>query len=64
VEILTERIGRRDHRPLLKGQDPAARLRELAALRNPVYAEAHIRIAGGSDRQGQTVERILAALRS
>src|SRR5512147_1638257 len=41
VEILAERVGRRDHRPLLKGQDPLTRLRDLAAVRNPVYAEAH-----------------------
>jgi shikimate kinase len=64
VALLAERASRSGQRPLLRGKDPHALLSELAAIRNPVYAEAHIRIAGGSDRQGQTVERILAALRS
>jgi shikimate kinase len=64
VALLAERASRSGQRPLLRGKDPHALLSELAAIRNPVYAEAHIRIASGSDRQGQTVERILAALRS
>jgi shikimate kinase len=64
VEILAERVGRRDHRPLLKGQDPLARLRDLAALRNPVYAEAPIRIRSGTLAHEKTVERIIAALAS
>ena len=62
VEVLAERVGRRDHRPLLKGQDPLARLRDLAASRNPVYAEAHIRIGSGSHSHDRTVEQIIAAL--
>jgi shikimate kinase len=64
VEILAERVGRRDHRPLLTGQDPLSRLRDLAALRDPVYAEAHIRIDSGGLAHEQTVERIIAALAS
>jgi shikimate kinase len=64
VGILAERVGRRDHRPLLKGQDPLTRLRDLAALRNPVYAEAHIRIHGGGLAHEKTVELIIAALAS
>jgi len=62
LEILAERVGRRDHRPLLKGRDPLERLRELAALRNPVYAEAPIRIRSGALAHDETVERIIAAL--
>jgi shikimate kinase len=62
VETLAERVGRRDHRPLLKGQDPLTRLRDLAAVRNPLYAEAHIRIASGGLAHEKTVQRIIAAL--
>jgi len=62
VEILAERVGRRDHRPLLRNQDPLTRLRDLAALRNPVYAEAHIAIRSGGLAHDKTVELIIAAL--
>jgi len=62
VEILAERVARRDHRPLLKGQDPLSRLRELAALRNPFYAEAHIAIRSGRLPHERTVEQIISAL--
>jgi len=64
VEILAERVGRRDHRPLLKDQDPLIRLRELAAVRNPVYAEAHIAIRSGGLAHDKTVDRIIIALAS
>ena len=36
---------------------------KLAAVRNPIYAEAHCRIACGTLRPGQVVDLILAALR-
>ncbi len=64
VEILAERVGRRDQRPLLKGQDPLTRLRDLAAVRNPVYAEAPIRIRSGGLAHDKTVAQIIAALAS
>jgi shikimate kinase len=62
IETLAERVGRRDHRPLLKGKDPLALLGGLAEVRNPVYAEAHLRIRGGAVPHEQMVDRILAAL--
>ena len=46
-------------RPLLAGDDPEAALARLAAARNPIYAEAHIRIAGDES----AVERVVEALR-
>lgn len=49
--------GRTEGRPMLAG-DPEAALFRLAAERNPVYAEAHLRIAG----DGAAVERICEAL--
>jgi shikimate kinase len=62
IEVLAERVGRRGHRPLLKGKDPAALLHRLAEIRNPVYAEAHLTIHSGALPHAQTVERIVAAL--
>ena len=62
VETLAGRVGRRDHRPLLKGKDPLALLHGLAEVRNPVYAEAHLRIRGGAVPKERMVDRIVAAL--
>ena len=50
-------------RPLLDPADPAGSLRRLAAARNPVYAEAHLRIDGGALRPEGVARLILAGLR-
>ena len=62
VETLAERVSRRSHRPLLKGKDPVRVLRELAALRNPIYAEAHLHIRSEASPHEKTVDRIIEAL--
>ena len=63
VETLAERVARRGHRrPLLAGKDPLPFLRELAEVRNPVYAEAHLRVRSGPGPHERTVERIVEAL--
>jgi shikimate kinase len=62
-ETLAQRVSRRGHRPLLKGKEPLPLLRSLAEARNPVYAEAHIRIASQPSPHERTVERIVEALR-
>jgi shikimate kinase len=59
---LVERVGRRSHRPLLKNRDPGEVLRELAVVRNPIYAEAHIRVSSASSPHDHTVRAILEAL--
>jgi shikimate kinase len=62
VETLARRVARRGHRPLLAGHDPRALLRDLAAARNPVYAEAHLRVVSDAGPHERTVGRILEAL--
>jgi len=62
VETLARRVSRRNHRPLLVGKDPLPFLRDLAEIRDPVYAEAHLRVASGPGPHEQTVERIVQAL--
>jgi shikimate kinase len=62
VDTLAARVARRGRRPLLAGTEPLPFLRELAAVRNPIYAEAHLRVASQSGPHERTVERILAAL--
>lgn len=62
IATLVERVRRRNTRPLLKDRDPAVVLSELAAQRNPIYAQAPIRIASRSAPHTETVEAIIAAL--
>ena len=62
IPTLVERVGRRSHRPLLKNRDPGEVLRDLAAVRNPIYAEAHLRVSSASTPHDHTVRGILEAL--
>ena len=62
IETLAGRVARRGHRPLLAGKDPGALLRELAAVRNPIYAEAHLRVLSDSGPHERIVDRIVQAL--
>jgi shikimate kinase len=62
-ETLAGRVARRNHRPLLHGKDPLPLLRELSALRNPVYAQAHLHVQSHSVPHERAVERIVEALR-
>lgn len=62
VEVLVERVRRRDTRPLLRGRDPAQVLRDLAAVRNPIYALAPIRVESNQTPHDVTVRDILEAI--
>ena len=62
LEVLAERVSRRDQRPLLKGKEPLPVLRHLAVARNPLYAEAHLHIRSQPAPHERAVERIIRAL--
>lgn len=62
IATLAERVGRRSTRPLLRDRDPATVLRELAAVRNPLYAQAQIHIESRPSPHDATVGAVLAAL--
>jgi len=62
VPLLAERVSRRDTRPLVKGKDAAEVLSELAAKRNPIYAEAHIHVRSDTAPHDDAVDRIIAAI--
>ena len=63
IDVLVERVQRREgSRPLLKGRDPREALAELAAIRNPVYALAPIRVCSQPLPHDATVDDILKAL--
>ena len=62
-ELLLARLqGDPTPRPLLAGDDPAARLSELLAQRLPLYGQADLRIAQGGESPDQVAQLVLEAL--
>jgi len=62
THILADRVRRRDTRPLLRNRDPHEVLRELAAIRNPIYAQAPIHIPSDQAPHESAVNAILKAI--
>lgn len=62
IETLVQRVARRNTRPLLIGRDPAQVLRDLAAVRNPIYTLADLRVESDDVPHDVMVDRIIAAL--
>lgn len=62
IDILVERVGRRDGRPLLKGRDAREALTELAKVREPFYAQAPYRIVSSDSPHDATVDKIMKAI--
>ena len=64
LEIVAERVKRRDTRPLLRGADTLETLRRLAEARYPVYAAADLVVDVTGGAHAQAVEAIVEALRA
>ncbi|MBL4836097.1 MAG: shikimate kinase [Kordiimonadaceae bacterium] len=64
TDILVERTGRRDTRPLLKEGNPEEILEKLAAERAPFYAEADLKIVSSEGLHDTVVNAILDALQA
>jgi shikimate kinase len=62
LNVLLERVGRRDNRPLLKTGDPEAIMKKLMDERYPVYAEADIAVQSRDVAHDVIVGEIIAAL--
>lgn len=62
IDVLVERVSRKNTRPLLVDKDPREVLSELMEKRRPAYAQAHIRAVSDAGPQMASVARILAAL--
>lgn len=62
LDTLVERVGRRNHRPLLQNGEPREILAKLMAERYPVYAEADITVETGDAPTAATVERVIEEL--
>ncbi len=61
-QVLAERVRRRDTRPLLRNRDPLQVLTDLAAIRNPIYAQAPIRVSSDRAPHDSAVGHILKAI--
>ncbi len=62
LDVLAERVGRRDGRPLLAGRNAREVLGELAAVRNPFYALAPVHVRSQPLPHEATVDAIVKAL--
>lgn len=62
VDVLLQRIGRRDNRPLLMAGDRRSILEELVRVRHPVYAQADITVFSRDVPHEVIVGEIIAAL--
>ncbi len=62
IDVLVERVKRRDNRPLLRNRDAREALVELSAVRNPIYAMAPIHVRSEPLPHDATVDSILKAL--
>lgn len=64
VEDMLERVSHNKDRPLLKNPNPRAVLEDLLKLREPLYAQAHIKVMNRQRESGQAAQDILKALNS
>jgi shikimate kinase len=64
VDVLADRTGRRDTRPLLRNADRKTTLERLSEQRGPAYAEAHIRVRSGDGAHKDVVDSIIEALQA
>ena len=63
IDVLAERTGRRNNRPLLRNGDRAETLARLAEERRDHYSEAQIHIRSSGGAHSDVVEAIVTALR-
>jgi shikimate kinase len=61
-EVLAERIGECDNRPLLRTADPGSILEKLHEERRPFYEQAHLRVDSSLGDPERVVDAIVLAL--
>jgi shikimate kinase len=64
VDLLLERVKRKDNRPLLRNTDNRTALVRLIAEREPVYAQADIVVESDDGPHDTVVKRIISALQA
>ncbi|MDO1584080.1 shikimate kinase [Rhizobium oryzicola] len=64
LEVLWERVSKRDNRPLLKTENPKQTLKNLMDLRYPIYEKADITVQSRDVRKEQVAGDVLSAILS
>lgn len=62
LDVLWERVNKRDTRPLLKTENPRQTLENLMNARYPIYAEADLTVHSRDVKKETVVEEVLAAI--
>ncbi|MCG5475958.1 MAG: shikimate kinase [Sinorhizobium fredii] len=62
LDVLWERVNKRDSRPLLKTENPKQTLENLMRARYPIYAEADLVVLSRDVKKETMVEEVLAAI--
>lgn len=62
VPVLLRRVRRKSDRPLLQGDDPEQKLKELLAQREPIYAQSDIVVTSREGPHDTVVESIIESL--
>ncbi|NML75873.1 shikimate kinase [Rhizobium sp. S-51] len=62
LEVLWERVNKRDHRPLLKTENPKQTLENLMNQRYPVYELADMTVHSRDERKETIVNEVLEAI--
>ncbi|MDK1388458.1 shikimate kinase [Sinorhizobium sp. 8-89] len=62
LDVLWERVSKRDTRPLLKTENPKQTLENLMRARYPIYAEADLTVLSRDVRKEMIVEEVLTAI--
>ena len=62
IDVLMERVARKQNRPLLKTADPKATMQKLIAERYPVYALADVTVMSRDEKKEVIASELVAAL--
>lgn len=62
VDVLIDRVGRKDSRPLLKNGDPREILTRLRSEREPFYSQAPIHVKSTAGPHSRTVTKVLKGI--
>ncbi|WP_313196288.1 shikimate kinase [Shinella zoogloeoides] len=62
LDVLWERVSKRDTRPLLKTENPRQTLENLMNARYPIYAEADLTVMSRDVKKETMVEEVLTAI--